>query len=313
MKIAHNLTELVGNTPLLRLSRISAGCVAEVLVKLETFNPLSSVKDRTALAMIEDAERRGLLQKNSVVIEPTGGNTGIALAFVCASRGYRLILTMPDAGNDERYRLLAAFGAEIVLTDGARGMRGAIEKAEEIAEQTPNSFIPGQFNNPANPEYHRKTTAEEIWRDTRGKVDILVAGVGTGGTLTGIGEALKQRIQGFRCIAVEPADSPVLSGGKPAPHKLMGLGAGFVPAVLRTELIDEVITVRHEEAGEAAKRLAREEGLLAGISTGANVWAALQVARRPGNEGKTVVTIACDTGERYLGTWLFNDTEPKRR
>ncbi len=312
MKIAHSLTELVGNTPLLRLSRAAAGCAAEVLVKLETFNPLSGVKDRTALGIMEDAERRGLVEKGSTVIEPSGGNMGIALAFVCAAKGYRLVLLMPDRpGGRERQRMLSALGAEIVLTDGARGMRGAIEAAEELAERTPSSFMPRQFNNPANPEYHRKTTAEEIWRDTHGKIDFLVAGVGTGGTLTGVGEALRQRSKGLACIAVEPAESAVLSGGRPAPHRLQGLGAGFIPQVLNTDLIDEVVPVKSEDAAQTVRMLAAQEGLLAGISTGANVWASLQVARRPQNTGKTVVTFACDTGERYLGSWPFSDPAPR--
>jgi cysteine synthase A len=305
MKIANRVTELVGNTPLLRLSRIAKGCAAEVLVKLEYLNPLSSMKDRVALAMIEDAERRGLLSDTPVVIEPTSGNTGISLASVCAVRGYRLILTMPDTTRAERRELLAFFGAEIVLTPGSSGMRGAIEAAEEIAERTPGAFMPRQFNNPANPEIHRKTTAEEILRDTRGKVDILVAGVGSGGSFTGISEVLKQRISGFQSVAVEPADSPLLSGGKPTPHKISGLGAGFVPQNLRRDLIDEIVTVSGEDAGGTVKRLAREEGILLGISSGASIWAALKVAERPANRGKTVVAIAPDGGERYLGTWLF--------
>jgi cysteine synthase A len=306
MRIADGMTELVGNTPLMRLSRLAAGCAAEVLVKLETFNPLSSVKDRTGLAMIEDAERRGLLGEGSIVIEPTSGNMGIALAFVCASRGYRLILTMPDNMSVERRALLSALGAELVLTEGSRGMRGAIEKADELAEKTPRSFIPRQFDNPANPEVHRKTTAEEIWRDTKGKLDFVVAGVGTGGTLTGIVEALKGKSPELRSVAVEPRESAVLSGGRPLQHRIQGIGAGFVPKVLRRDLIDEILTVSYEDARDTTRRLAREEGLLAGISTGANVWASLQIASRGENAGKTVVTIACDTGERYLSTGLFD-------
>ncbi len=305
MKVANNVTELVGNTPLLKLRKLSLGCAADVLLKLEYLNPMASVKDRSCLAMIEDAERRGLLGEGSVVIEPTSGNAGVSMAFVCAARGYRLILAMPDTVSAERRALLAALGAELSLTEGSRGMRGAIEAAEELAERTPGSFMPRQFNNPANLEIHRKTTAEEIWRDTRGKVDVLVAGIGTGGSFTGISEVLKQKNRGFRSIAVEPADSPVLSGGRPSPHKIQGLGAGFAPKILRRDLIDEIIAVRHEDAGETARRLARMEGVLAGISSGANVWAALQVARRPENAGKTVVTIAADSGERYLGSWVY--------
>jgi cysteine synthase len=304
MRIAGSLTELVGNTPLVRLPRMCAGSAAEVLVKLESFNPSSSVKDRAALAMIEDAEQRGLLGEGSVVMEPTSGNMGIALAFVCASRGYRLILTMPDTTGPERRALLTALGAELVLTEGSRGMRGAIEKAEELAETTNRSFIPRQFNNPANPEAH-KSTAEEIWRDTKGKVDFIVAGVGTGGTLTGLAETLKQKSPAVRCIAVEPRDSAVLSGGKPQKHGITGIGPGFVPGVLRRDLIDSVMTVGYEEARDTARRLAREEGLLAGISTGANVWASIALAADKTNAGKIIVTVACDTGERYLGMGLF--------
>jgi cysteine synthase A len=280
-----------------------------VLLKMECMNPLCSVKDRTCLAIIEDAERRGLLSPGSVVIEPTSGNAGIALASLCAARGYRLILTMPENVGAARRDMLAAFGAEILLTEGPRGMRGAMEAAEELAERTPGSFLPQQFNNPANPEAHRKTTAEEIWRDTHGKVDVLVCGIGTGGSFTGISEVLKERVKGFRCVAVEPADSPVLSGGSPAPHRILGIGPGFVPRVLRVDLIDEVVAVRAEEAGGMVRRLAREEGILAGISTGANVWAALQVAGRRECAGKTVVTLAPDPGERYAGTWVFAGEE----
>ncbi|MBP7864847.1 MAG: cysteine synthase A [Acidobacteria bacterium] len=307
MPILDCITQLVGNTPLLRLNRLAEGLGAEVLVKLECFNPLSSVKDRIGLAMIDAAEREGRLRPGAVLVEPTSGNTGIALAFVAACRGYRLVLTMPDTMSVERRRLLKALGAELVLTEGARGMRGAVEKAEELAREIPGAFIPQQFNNPANPEVHRRTTAEEIWKDTDGRVDILVAGVGTGGSLTGIGSVLKARRPGFRVVAVEPADSPVLSGGPPGPHKIQGIGAGFVPAVLDTGLIDEILRARHEDAGAVARRLAREEGLLVGISAGANVWAALEVASRPENRGKRIVTLACDTGERYLSTWLFED------
>jgi cysteine synthase A len=305
MKVADNITDLVGNTPLVRLNRVTSGARAEVYGKCEFFNPLASVKDRIGLAMIDAAERGGLLTPDTVVVEPTSGNTGIALAFVCAARGYRLVLTMPDTMSQERRRLLAALGAELVLTPGAEGMPGAIRKAEEIASQTENTFLPQQFKNPANPGIHRRTTAQEIWRDTDGRVDILVAGVGTGGTLTGVATALKKRKPSFQAIAVEPVGSPVLSGGKPGPHKIQGIGAGFVPDVLRMDLIDEIIKVRHEDAGTISRRLAREEGILVGISAGANVWAAAEVAKRPENEGKVIVTILCDTGERYLSTWLF--------
>jgi cysteine synthase len=307
MKIADSITELIGGTPLLRLHRTAAGCGATVLVKMETLNPMGTVKDRIAVAMIRDAERRRLVRRDTVVVEPTSGNTGIALAYVCAARGYRLVLTMPDTVPLERRRLLSAFGAEIVLTEGQLGMRGAMEKAEEIAEHTPHSFVPQQFQNPSNPEAHRRTTAEEIWKDTKGAVDVLVAGVGSGGTITGVGSALKLKKSGLRVVAVEPAESAVLSGGRPGAHRIHGIGAGFVPKVLRVELIDEIVKVKSEAAWETARRLAREEGILAGVSTGANVWAALQVARRAENKGKTVVTIACDSGERYLASGLFED------
>jgi len=304
-RIADDITELVGNTPLVRLNRIAEGLNGTVVAKLESFNPLSSVKDRIGLAMIDVAERAGRINKGSVIVEPTSGNTGIGLAFVCAARGYRLIITMPETMTLERRQLLEAFGAEIVLTPGSEGMTGAIRRAEALAAETPNSFMPQQFKNPANPRVHRETTAEEIWRDTNGKVDVVVAGVGTGGTITGIAEAIKSKKPGFRAIAVEPAGSPVLSGGKPGPHKIQGIGAGFVPDVLRVDLIDEVVLVKDEDAKATARRLAREEGILAGISSGAAAWAALQVAGRDESKGKMIVVILPDTGERYLSAGLF--------
>jgi len=303
--IARDSTELIGNTPLVRLNRITEGLKAEVVAKLEAFNPLGSVKDRIGVSMIVDAEEKGLINKDTVVVEPTSGNTGISLAFVCATRGFKLLLTMPDTMSVERRQLLAVFGAELVLTPGAEGMPGAVRKAEQLVAENPNYFMPQQFKSPANPEIHRLTTAEEIWRDTDGRVDILISGVGTGGTITGVAEGIKPRKPQFTAIAVEPVDSPVLSGGKPGAHKIQGIGAGFVPDVLRTDLVDEIVKVTNEDAGEMARRLAKEEGILAGISSGAAAWAALEVAKRPENKGKLIVVVLPDTGERYLSTWLF--------
>ncbi len=308
-KIFDDITKTVGNTPLVRLNHITAGLEAEIVVKIESFNPLSSVKDRIGVAMIEDAERKGLLKKGTVIIEPTSGNTGISLAFVAAAKGYKLILTMPDTMSIERRQLLKIFGAELILTDGTKGMKGAIEKAEELLKITPNSFMPQQFNNPANPEIHRRTTAEELWKDTDGKIDILIAGVGTGGTITGVAEVIKKRKKSFKAIAVEPDASPVLSGGAPGPHKIQGIGAGFVPQVLNAEIVDEIICVKNEDAGEMARRLAQSEGILAGISSGAALWAGLEVAKRKENKGKLIVVILPDTGERYLTTWLFQEVK----
>jgi cysteine synthase A len=306
-RIADSIIDLIGHTPLVRL-RIGDGTGARLLGKLESFNPAGSVKDRIGLAMIEAAEQEGLIEPGrSVIIEPTSGNTGIALSFVAAAKGYRCILTMPETMSLERRALLAAYGAELVLTPGPEGMRGAIARAEELARTTPGGFLPQQFRNAANPEIHRRTTAQEIWDDTAGEVDVLVAGVGTGGSITGIGEVLRERRPGFRAIAVEPTDSPVLSGGQPGPHKIQGIGAGFVPEVLNTRVYDEVIACRVEDAYATSRQLAASEGILVGISAGANVWAALQVARRPESAGKTIVTILCDTGERYLSTPLFSD------
>jgi len=305
--IARDSTELIGNTPLVRLNRITQGLKAEVVAKLESFNPIGSVKDRIGVSMIVDAEEKGLINKDTVIVEPTSGNTGIALAFVCAARGYKLVLTMPDTMSMERRQLLAIFGAELVLTPGAEGMPGAVRRAEQLVAENPNYFMPQQFKNPANPEVHRLTTAEEIWRDTEGKVDIVVAGVGTGGTITGVAEVIKPKRPQFKAIAVEPADSPVLSGGKPGAHKIQGIGAGFIPDILRLDLIDEIIEVTNEDAGIMARRLAKEEGILAGISSGAATWAALEVAKRQENEGKLIVVILPDTGERYLSTWLFQE------
>jgi len=303
--VFEDITATVGYTPLVRINKLGSG-KATILAKMESKNPCGSVKDRIALSMIEAAEKKGLIKKESVIIEPTSGNTGIGLAFICAAKGYRLILTMPESMSIERRKLLRLFGAEIVLTPAENGMSGAVQRAEELVAENPNAFMPQQFNNPANPQIHRETTAKEIWVDTDGKVDILVAGVGTGGTLTGCGEMLKQKNKNLKVIAVEPEDSPVLSGGKPGPHKIQGIGAGFVPQVLNADIIDEIIQVSNTDAIETARQLAAKEGILAGISAGANVWAALQVSNRKEAEGKTIVTIICDTGERYISTELYD-------
>ena len=305
--IAEDITQLVGNTPMVRINHLARGLNATVVGKLEFFNPLSSVKDRIGKSMIEAAEAQGVLKQGVTIVEPTSGNTGIGLAMVAAARGYDIILVMPDTMSMERRKLLAVLGAKLVLTPGADGMNGALKKADELVNGNPGYIMLQQFKNPANPEIHRRTTAREILRDTEGRVDIFVAGVGTGGTITGVGQVLKQHNPGVKIVAVEPVDSPVLSGGKPGSHKIQGIGAGFIPEILDTSIIDEVIVVTNEQAGDIARRLAKEEGILAGISSGANVWAALELAKRPENKGKTIVTIICDTGERYLSTWLFDE------
>ncbi len=306
-RIAEDITKLIGNTPLVRLSRINKGNSAILLAKLESFNPASSIKDRIGLSMIQEAEKEGKIKKDTIILEPTSGNTGIALAFVSAVKGYKLVLTMPETMSVERRQLLLALGAQIILTPGPEGMSGAVRKAEELAKSDKRYFIPQQFKNPANPDIHRRTTALEIWRDTDGEVDILVAGVGTGGTITGIAEALKKKKPHFRAIAVEPADSAVLSGDKPGPHKIQGIGAGFIPQILNTKIIDEIIKVSDQDAFKTSRRLAREEGILAGISSGAALFAALDVAKRPQNKGKTIVAILPDSAEKYLSTDLFKE------
>jgi len=310
-KIYNDITETIGNTPLVRLNRTAKkhGALADVLLKLEFFNPLSSVKDRIGIALIDAGLKSGKIKQDTVIIEPTSGNTGIALAFVAAAKGLKLILTMPETMSTERRKLLKILGAKLVLTEGAKGMKGAIAKAEELNKQIPNSFIPQQFSNPANPEIHRKTTAEEIWRDTDGKVDFVVAGVGTGGTITGVAEVIKKRKPSFKAIAVEPAKSPVISGGQPGPHKLQGIGAGFIPANLNTKIVDETIQVNEEDSGPVSKEANRLDGIPVGISSGAAIWAALQVAKRPENRGKIIVAIVPSSAERYLSAWLFADVD----
>jgi cysteine synthase len=307
MKIFDDITKTIVNTPLVRINKLTQGSDSTVLAKLESFNPMSSVKDRIGLAMIDAAEKEGKLKPGGMIIEPTSGNTGIGLAFVAAARGYKLILTMPETMSVERRQLLKIFGAQIVLTEGPKGMKGAIEKAEELLKNTPGAFMPQQFNNPANPEIHRKTTAQEIWADTDGNIDIFVAGVGTGGTITGVAEVLKKLKPAVKIVAVEPADSSVLSGGKPGSHKIQGIGAGFVPGVLNTKIIDEIIKVSNDNAGDIARKLARQEGIFVGISSGAAMWAALELSKRSENKGKNIVVILPDTGERYLSTWLFDE------
>jgi cysteine synthase len=310
MRIHDDITKTIGNTPLVRLNRITAGLKATVVAKLESFNPLSSVKDRIGVSMIEAAERDGKIKADTILLEPTSGNTGIGLAFAAAAKGYKIVLTMPETMSMERRKLLKALGAELVLTPGSEGMKGAIGRAAAMAAEDKRYLVLQQFENPANPEIHRRTTAEEIWRDTDGKIDILVAGTGTGGTITGVAEVLKPRKPSVKFIAAEPKDSPVISGGKPGPHKIQGWGPGFVPKVLRTELLDEVIQVSNEDSGVIARRLCKEEGILSGISCGGAAWAALEVAKRPENEGKLIVVVLPDTGERYLSTWLFEDAAP---
>ena len=307
MKIYDNVTQTIGGTPLVRLNRLTAGLKATVAVKMESRNPLGSVKDRIGIAMIEAAEKDGELKPGATIVEPTSGNTGIALAFAAAAKGYKLILTMPETMSIERRKLLAALGAELILTPGSEGMPGAIKRAEALVGTIPGAFMPQQFDNAANPEIHRQTTAVEIWNDTDGKVDLFVAGVGTGGTLTGVGSVLKKRKPSVKVIAVEPADSPVISGGKPGPHKIQGIGAGFIPTNLDVKIVDEVLQISAADAGITARRLAKEEGILCGISAGGNVWASIQLAKRPENEGKLIVTVICDSGERYLSTWLFDE------
>jgi cysteine synthase len=305
MKIANSVTDLIGNTPLVRINRMTQGCAAQVVAKLEFYNPANSVKDRIGVSMIEAAEKAGLINKDTVILEPTSGNTGIALAFVCAAKGYKCTLVMPETMSKERRIVLRAYGAELVLTPGAEGMPGAVRKAEEMAAADKRYFIPQQFKNLSNPEIHRKTTAEEIWRDTDGKCDILVSGIGTGGTITGVGEAIKARKPAFKCVAVEPDASPILSGGQRGPHPIQGIGAGFVPEILNTKIYDEIVRVKNDDALDYARRMAKEEGLLVGISSGAAIWAAIEVAKRPENAGKLIVTIIPSYGERYLSTVLF--------